>query len=452
MELNLLSKGLNFIPTPRRVIKTPILEASNQFARRLKLTYHFRNSRNFIGQKFLPKSTWVPPEKNIPPIILETIQNIDRDISNMQIPKHKSNLTKTETEALKKIRNDPRLIIKSADKGAATVIMNRESYTNEVYRQLNDEKYYKKISEPIFKETAIKINDILYDLHVRHFITEKQYTYLKAPAEPRPRVLYALPKIHKNLEKWTTRDMPPGRPIISDCSSESYATAEYIEHFLKPLANKHDAFLKDTLDFLNKIKQETVAKDDLLVTFDVVSMYPNICHQMGLAAIKDAFQNNPDPRRPDDEILKLLEINLKCNDFTFNDETFLQLTGTAMGKRFAPSLANIFMAQWESQILKKCYLKPKTWRRFLDDIFCIWPHGRENLKIFLDILNSHHPDIKLTATVEETAIDFLDVTVFKSKERRGKLDTKVYFKETDTHALLNKASFHPKHTFRGILK
>ena len=33
-----------------------------------------------------------------------------------------------------------------------------------------------------------------------------------------------------------------------------------------------------------------------------------------------------------------------------------------------------------------------------------------------------------------------------------KFDTKVHFKPTDTHQLLHKASFHPKHTFRGILK
>jgi hypothetical protein len=34
----------------------------------------------------------------------------------------------------------------------------------------------------------------------------------------------------------------------------------------------------------------------------------------------------------------------------------------------------------------------------------------------------------------------------------GILDTKVFFKSTDTHQLLHKSSFHPKHTFRGILK
>ncbi len=55
----------------------------------------------------------------------------------------------------------------------------------------------------------------------------------------------------------------------------------------------------------------------------------------------------PDPKRPDNYILKLLEINLTKNYFEFNSKYYLQVKGTAMGKRFAPSYTNIFMAKWE---------------------------------------------------------------------------------------------------------
>ena len=51
-------------------------------------------------------------------------------------------------------------------------------------------------------------------------------------------------------------------------------------------------------------------------------------------------------------------------------------------------------------------------------------------------------------------MDFLDVTTFKGPDfdATGQLDTKVFFKPTDSHALLHYTSFHPKHTFRGIVK
>ena len=70
--------------------------------------------------------------------------------------------------------------------------------------------------------------------------------------------------------------------------------------------------------------------------------------------IKKAFENNPNEKRPDRQILKLLEICLKHNDFKFNDEWFLQVGGTAMGKKFAPNYANLFLAQWEQEALAKC--------------------------------------------------------------------------------------------------
>ena len=41
---------------------------------------------------------------------------------------------------------------------------------------------------------------------------------------------------------------------------------------------------------------------------------------------------NPDPKRPDKQILEILKICLEDNDFTFNDQWFLQVGGTSMGK------------------------------------------------------------------------------------------------------------------------
>jgi hypothetical protein len=78
----------------------------------------------------------------------------------------------------------------------------------------------------------------------------------------------------------------------------------------------------------------------------------------------------------------------------------------------------------------------------------------EEFEQFLGIFNSTHPTIKLKPTSSYHSINFLDVTVYKGTEfqQRGILDTKVYFKPTDTHELLHKSSYHPKHTFSGILK
>ena len=73
---------------------------------------------------------------------------------------------------------------------------------------------------------------------------------------------------------------------------------------------------------------------------------------------------------------------------------------------------------------------------------------------FFKVLNSHSESIKLKAEIQLQEIHFLDATLFKGKriQSKGLIDTKVYFKPTDSHQLLHKQSFHPKHTFSGILK
>ena len=58
--------------------------------------------------------------------------------------KERPNLKKSETKALRKLRNDTDIVIKPADKGSATVIMNKEDYIFEANRQLENPKHYKK--------------------------------------------------------------------------------------------------------------------------------------------------------------------------------------------------------------------------------------------------------------------------------------------------------------------
>lgn len=50
---------------------------------------------------------------------------------------------------------------------------------------------------------------------------------------------------------------------------------------------------------------------------DLDSLYTNIPIQVGIACVKNIFEKYPDPIRPDEELLKLLEINLTQNDFMF---------------------------------------------------------------------------------------------------------------------------------------
>ena len=137
----------------------------------------------------------------------------------------------------------------------------------------------------------------------------------------------------------------------------------------------------------------------------------------------------------------LAKLVLTSNYFTFNGKLYLQKQGTAMGTRMAPNYAIIFMHSVEEEILKNTTLKPRIWRRFIDDVFIVWTHGKETLEKFLNYINQVHETIKFTAEYSTQEVPFLDTLVYKLN---NKLATKVYHKKTDDKMYLHYSSAQPR--------
>ena len=123
-------------------------------------------------------------------------------------------------------------------------------------------------------------------------------------------------------------------------------------------------------------------------------------------------------------LLDLLEFILKKNNFQFNGTNYLQISGTAMGTKVAPSYANLFMSKLEKEMLETYPLKPTTWWRYIDDIFFIWDYGEIELEKCLHHLNTYHRTIKFTSEWSKEKVHFLDTTVRKTCT--NKLETDLY--------------------------
>ena len=65
-----------------------------------------------------------------------------------------------------------------------------------------------------------------------------------------------------------------------------------------------------------------------------------------------------------------------------------------------------------------------------------------------------YPTIKFTATISNSQINYLDITVFKGTRFResGILDIKMYTKECETFMYIMPSSTHPPSTFSGFIK
>ena len=134
---------------------------------------------------------------------------------------------------------------------------------------------------------------------------------------------------------------------------------------------------------------------------------------------------------------------LTMNNFEFDNNYYIQLHGTVMGTRMAPTYANLFMGDLERKLLAQSPLKPFIWWRYIDDIFMVWTQGEEKLNEFITHINSSHNTIKFTHEFSESSISFLDVTVLL--DNNNQISTDLYVKSTDTHPYLLHTSCHPNH-------
>ena len=112
--------------------------------------------------------------------------------------------------------------------------------------------------------------------------------------------------------------------------------------------------------------------------------------------------------------MTLLFFVLTFNLFVFDSSFWLQIYGTAMGTRVAPTFACIFMGWLETGMLAAWMgTTVHLWRRFIDDIFFIWRGSEEELKEFMEHCNNYHPTIKFTFNYDlnTRSVEFLDIHI-----------------------------------------
>ena len=98
---------------------------------------------------------------------------------------------------------------------------------------------------------------------------------------------YLLPKIHKRLHN------VPGRPVISNSGYYTENISSFLDHHLQPLAQAVKSYIKDTNEFLKKLRSLPKLPDGIILcTMDVVGLYPNILYGEGLSALRKHLSKN----------------------------------------------------------------------------------------------------------------------------------------------------------------
>ena len=92
------------------------------------------------------------------------------------------------------------------------------------------------------------------------------------PANSRTPIFYMPPKIHKPNN--------PGRPVISSVNSHTEKlVSAYVDEFLRPMAQALPSHIRDTTDFIIRLKNlGRDPENSILATLDVSSLYTNILY------------------------------------------------------------------------------------------------------------------------------------------------------------------------------
>ncbi|XP_013142201.1 PREDICTED: uncharacterized protein LOC106106199 [Papilio polytes] len=339
-------------------------------------------------------------------------QDISAIIRRHKCPK--MNISRQEYQALWSIRKNPDVLILPADKGNATVILDTVEYEQKITQLVSDTATYKKVNYNPTSRVTTKLNKILNTL------PHEEKNQLR-PVNPTSPKIYGLPKVHK--PNW------PVRPIVSQIDSPTYKSSRHMAKVLQTVTGKTNSFVSDSAHFTRLLEEVKVHDNEILVSFDVESLFTNVPVAETIGIIKQLLSANNLPS----VYLPLIEFCLTSGYFLWRGDYYLQMEGVAMGSPIAPVVANIFMEHLEDNALRTAPFKPRYWWRYVDDVFAIVT--RQGLSSLLDHLNGIHPKIVFTTEVErDGTLPFLDVLV--KREPTGSLVHTVYRKPTHTDRYL----------------
>lgn len=159
--------------------------------------------------------------------------------------------------------------------------------------------------------------------------------------------------------------MQPGtplRPIVASIHAPVTMTSKLLNDILAPIfliVARESTFIND-IDVIRRLEQysnngyfKTTTK---FITLDVTDLYTMIPREGSLQALARFCMKHSHQGKIGtfaiDHIMKMARLILDTNCFVFNDIYYKQVRGGAMGSAFTQVLANIYMLEWEQELIQ----------------------------------------------------------------------------------------------------
>ena len=182
---------------------------------------------------------------------------------------------------------------------------------------------------------------------------------------------------------------------------------------MTPIVKTLPSYIKDSQRGLEIFRDlNFLGQNKLIFTMDIKSLYTVIPNDEGLRAHKHFFDHRTVKEPSSETLLRLNELVLTLNCFSFGGNYYKQTNGMAMGTKMGPSYANLFVGFIEHQFFSQYHgPKPELNGRYIDDCIGTTSTTREELTQCITAVNSFHPAIKYTWEISDSSLAFLDIKI-----------------------------------------
>lgn len=135
--------------------------------------------------------------------------------------------------------------------------------------------------------------------------------------------------------------------------SPTYNVGQHLTKILNPLVGKTSHNVTNSSSLIKEIKNIHLDLNDILISFDVVSLFTNVPIDENLEIVKRKLLADTSlysrTNLSVNEIIDLLKLCLSTTYFQWRDQYYEQTSGASTGSPLFPILANIFYGRFRRE-------------------------------------------------------------------------------------------------------
>ncbi len=329
------------------------------------------------------------------------------------------------------VKENNQIVIVKSDKSNRTVILNRSEYEEKMEEMVSDKKTYIELVEDPSIKYEKQVNDTFDRWYEDGKMTFEENRDMKAHNTVAPGI-YGLVK---------EKEGRPLRPVVSTIQSPTYKLSKMLASILTKAIGKSRYHVKDSWEFAEFIRKQTIPNGHKMVSLDAKSLFTNVAKSLSMAAIRKRWWTiKPHTKLTQKQFIEAVSLVFDFSYFRYGDRFYKQFFGVAMGNPISGFLADIVVEDLELEIIPKLPFELPYYVRFVDDIKTAIPDDGE--EIILEMFNSYHKRLQFTMEIEEDKkLNFLDMTVIR--QENGTLNTIWYQKTISSGRYLNYRGINP---------